>query len=140
MKAAAAVVAGILCLGIGWLQPRGPDWLEFREVTVVRYYPGAQWGDFGKYAPDHLAFLRRQMEAGKLLYAGPFADDSGGLNIYSVADLEEVDRLVRQDPAVAHGAVTFSMQVWNMSKLAEKRPAPTVTQPAKEPPAETPPK
>lgn len=134
MKTAVATLVAIMGIGTISLQPKAPPGMEGQDVTVVRYYSGAKWSDFDKYVDAHLNFLRKGMESGKLLYAGPFADDTGGLNIYNTADLAEVDRLVRQDPLIEKGVVTFSMQTWRMCKLAEKKPAAPETAPPTEKP------
>lgn len=115
------VAAGLIVLGcafgVGAAHQTGPDWMDCRQTVVVRYHPGAKWADFDKHVAGHLAFLRKQMEAGELLYAGPFEDQKGGISIYRSSDLAELDRRIRQDPAVAHGVVTYSMSTWRMCSL-----------------------
>jgi uncharacterized protein len=55
--------------------------------------------------PAHRDHLRELFEAGKVRSAGPFADDSGGLIVYEVADEDEARRLVADDPYTAAGVV-----------------------------------
>ncbi|MGH3880352.1 MAG: YciI family protein [Actinophytocola sp.] len=48
--------------------------------------------------PRHREYLRRLVDAGTVTAAGPWADDSAGFAIYRVADREELDRLLGEDP------------------------------------------
>jgi uncharacterized protein YciI len=88
-----------------------------REVTVVEYHAGPNWAAFNEHAQGHLEHLHRQMTAGKLLYAGPWRDDNGGLSIYRGADAGAVDALLQQDPLVTTKVVTYSLRVWHMHSL-----------------------
>ncbi len=120
MKLLMIGLAGLGCLAAAGLRAEtGPEGMDCRHVTVVRYHPGAKWADFGKHVTGHLAFLRKQMEAGRLTYAGPCEGENGGFSIYASSDLAEVDRRVRQDPLVAKGVVTYSLHSWQMCSLAK---------------------
>lgn len=48
--------------------------------------------------PRHRAYLEELKAAGKLVAAGPWADDSGALLIYDVADEAELAALLANDP------------------------------------------
>lgn len=48
--------------------------------------------------PAHREYLTSLRAAGKLLSAGPFADQSGALLIYDVADEAEVRDILEKDP------------------------------------------
>ena len=66
--------------------------------------------------PAHRIYANRLMNAGKLVAAGPFADDSGGLFIYDVGSRDEVDALVGEDPYVTLGAfASFETKPWQMA-------------------------
>lgn len=56
--------------------------------------------------PRHRAYLRALWERGKLITAGPWADDRGALLVYEVADLAELDELVAADPYAEAAVVT----------------------------------
>ncbi len=56
--------------------------------------------------PAHRAYLRSFLDAGKLLAAGPFVDESGALWVLDVETVEEADEIVKGDPFVAAGAIT----------------------------------
>ena len=61
----------------------------------------------------HLAFLRKGMERGEILYAGPFLNDDGGATVYSLTDLAAVDALV------ANKVVTYTLKSWRMCSRAK---------------------
>jgi uncharacterized protein YciI len=46
----------------------------------------------------HRVYLRDQVDAGKLILAGPFDDESGGMLIFEAADEAEVGRIMENDP------------------------------------------
>lgn len=48
--------------------------------------------------PAHRDYLRSLVEKGKLVTAGPFADDSGALLVYEAADEAEVREVLAADP------------------------------------------
>ncbi|NRQ37846.1 hypothetical protein HII36_39360 [Nonomuraea sp. NN258] len=55
--------------------------------------------------PAHRAHLRRLHETGRLITAGPWADDSGALHVYDVADEAELRAIIRSDPYTAGSLV-----------------------------------
>ncbi|HEY8374195.1 MAG TPA: muconolactone Delta-isomerase family protein [Pseudonocardiaceae bacterium] len=48
--------------------------------------------------PAHREYLKGLAERGVLLAAGPWADDSGALLVYEVADRDELQRVLDEDP------------------------------------------
>jgi uncharacterized protein YciI len=54
--------------------------------------------------PAHRDYLRSLMEKGKLVTAGPFADDTGAFLVYEVADETEVRDILAADPYTAADA------------------------------------
>ena len=48
--------------------------------------------------PAHREYLAELKEAGKLITAGPFADQTGALLIYDVADEAELRDILTKDP------------------------------------------
>ncbi|HEV2783650.1 MAG TPA: YciI family protein [Actinophytocola sp.] len=53
--------------------------------------------------PGHRDYLGRLADEGKVLAGGPFADDKSGLAVYRVADADELDRLLAEDPYTTEG-------------------------------------
>jgi uncharacterized protein YciI/ketosteroid isomerase-like protein len=77
----------------------GPAWVRGAPV-------GAQ-----PLAP-HLAHMKRLWQAGRLVLAGPFLDDRGGLAVIEAGSLEEAMRVLAADPAVASGVMTAEVHPW----------------------------
>lgn len=48
--------------------------------------------------PRHRAYLAELHERGKLVTAGPWADETGALLLYDVADEAELRRILADDP------------------------------------------
>jgi uncharacterized protein YciI len=66
----------------------------------------------------HLANIKRLADAGKILVAGPFADNGEwrGIFIYKCASLEEAQALAATDPAVAAGRLKVEIHPWMTAK------------------------
>jgi len=64
--------------------------------------------------PAHRQKLAAHATAGRLLAAGPFADESGALLVFLVGSREEMDEVVADDPYYTGPGVTVaSIQEWN---------------------------
>ncbi|MEN1967179.1 YciI family protein [Lentibacillus sp. N15] len=68
------------------------------------------------YRPDHLNFIQKQLDNGRIFAKGRFADGAGGLVIYQANDYAEVEALVKQDPYVVKGARGYEIHEWEMSQ------------------------
>jgi len=66
----------------------------------------------------HLANIKRLHDAGKILVAGPFADNGEwrGIFIYKCASLEEARALADSDPAVQAGRLKIEIHPWMTAK------------------------
>ncbi len=60
----------------------------------------------------HHAYLAACLEAGSLVLAGPFSDESGGLVILDVESLAEAEEIANQDPAVQSGMLKVEIKRW----------------------------
>lgn len=63
--------------------------------------------------PQHLAFLRRQMEARKFLVAGPVlgkGDDLVGISVIEAASAQEALELANDDPGVKAGRLRIEIR------------------------------
>ena len=98
-----------------------PEGMLCHRATVVTYHAGAHWDAFAGHVDGHLAFLRNGMEQGKILFAGPFVGDKGGLTVYNMTDVAEVDAFVAQDPLVANKVVTYTLKSWRMCSPAKQQ-------------------
>jgi len=64
--------------------------------------------------PDHRAYLKELFEQGKLVTAGPWADDTGALLIYEVADEQAMRDILAADPYTRAGVVEVTqLREWN---------------------------
>ncbi|MGB3329907.1 MAG: YciI family protein [Thermomicrobiales bacterium] len=55
--------------------------------------------------PSHRAYLKAMLDAGKLVEAGPFADDSGGIVVYDASDEAAVEAILANDPYAPAGII-----------------------------------
>lgn len=63
--------------------------------------------------PRHRAYLEELARDGTVLAAGPFADDSGALIVYSVEDEQALDEILADDPYVQEDVFgTRSVRHW----------------------------
>lgn len=62
----------------------------------------------------HMANIKRLYVAGKLKVAGPFGDkgDWLGIFIFDCATKEEVETLLKTDPAIAAGRLSYEIHPW----------------------------
>ena len=67
-----------------------------------------------KIGEGHMAHIQAMWKAGKLVLAGPLADDGDwrGILIYRTKTLEEAQRLADDDPAVQAGRLVVKMHPW----------------------------
>jgi uncharacterized protein YciI len=67
------------------------------------------------HRPPHREYLRGLIEQGKLVIAGPFTDNRGGLIVYEAADEAEVEALIKADPFFQGGVFqTWKIRPWRM--------------------------
>jgi uncharacterized protein YciI len=65
--------------------------------------------------PAHREYIDTLIEQGKVLLAGPFADDSGALFVYEAASLAEAREIARNDPYNLKGVFdTFEVIEWDI--------------------------
>lgn len=96
-----------------------PDQIQMTTYVVGFLKKGANWGTGTKEESEriqerHLANLRKMAEAGKLIIAGPFSDNTGlrGMLIFKVSSIEEARGLAEQDPAVQVGRLALELHPW----------------------------
>lgn len=62
----------------------------------------------------HLANISKMWEEGKCILAGPFMDNHNtrGILIMDVTSKEEVEELLKNDPAITNGRLTAEIRPW----------------------------
>ena len=67
-----------------------------------------------KIQEQHMANITRLYNDGKLKVAGPFGDDGKwiGIFIFDCSSRQEVEDLVKTDPAVAAGRLAYEIHSW----------------------------
>lgn len=74
----------------------------------------------------HMANIQRLAAEGKLVLAGPFGENPQhleGIFIFNVAKVEDVEPLLKTDPAVAAGALAYEIYNWYGSAAVVEIPA-----------------
>lgn len=66
------------------------------------------------FRENHLNFLKNLRDDGTIIMNGRFNDGSGGLVIYRVDNLEDVEKLVKTDPYIVNGARDYKIHEWEM--------------------------
>jgi uncharacterized protein YciI len=78
----------------------GPNW---KEGLTFQEQPGVM---------EHVKYMRQQWQEGLMVMGGPFLDDSGGMMIFSDADIEKARLIASADPAVKSGLLTVTVKLW----------------------------
>jgi uncharacterized protein YciI len=101
----------------------GPGGYEMTTYYVGFLYRGPKWTpeetpETRKIQEGHMANIQRMGAEGKLVIAGPFADngDLRGLYVFRTASAEEAKALVESDPAVKAGRLRFELHPWYAAK------------------------
>lgn len=70
-----------------------------------------------KLQAGHMENISKMAADGKLICAGPYADDKGGgIFILSVKTMDEAKALVENDPAVKAGRLSYEIRPWMTAK------------------------
>lgn len=67
-----------------------------------------------KLQAGHMENINKYYEAGKIVLAGPFGDDTDkrGIFIFDSESLDEVESILKEDPAIAAGRLTYEIHPW----------------------------
>lgn len=61
---------------------------------------------------DHLAYLNKIIEEGKIFAKGPFTNHSGGLIIFKTSSYEEARKLIENDPVILNQSRQYELKEW----------------------------
>jgi len=67
---------------------------------------------------DHFGYLKRLLEEGTLLLAGPCLDASMGIAVLEADSLEAAQAILARDPAVTGGVFTGEIRPYRVSLMA----------------------
>jgi uncharacterized protein YciI len=99
-----------------------PDMESFQLVLLVR---GPAWtpeptAEVMEIQKAHVAHLTKLANEGRIVVAGPFADQDDvtkrGLCVYRVGSIDEARRLASEDPAVKAGRLKVEVMSWWVEK------------------------
>lgn len=96
----------------------GADNYGMRSYVIAYLKKGPDRPTDSKKAAElqaaHLANIGRMAEAGKLVLAGPFLDDTDtrGIYVFAVDSLAEAEALTASDPAVQYGSLIMELHPW----------------------------
>lgn len=117
----------------------GADEYGMHQYVVALLRAGPNRSDDPEVAMElqraHMANIQRLAEEGKLIFAGPFMDDTElrGIYVFDVATVEEARALTQTDPAIQQGALVMELHPFYGSaalrevnaiheRIAEKNP------------------
>jgi len=64
---------------------------------------------------EHRVYLNQLVDEGKLLMAGPFADEGGGLIVFEAVDQAEVEDMMANDPFTVNDVfATTDIRPWTL--------------------------
>ncbi|MBI4522904.1 MAG: hypothetical protein HY695_03715 [Deltaproteobacteria bacterium] len=66
---------------------------------------------------QHLAWMRLQHEAGRILFSGPTADRKLGIYVIRADSREEAERIAASDPYTAAGFCAFDLFEWEVHQV-----------------------
>ena len=70
--------------------------------------------EFQAVVPDHVAYLQRLHEQGRLIAAGPFRDGGGGLILLDAEDEAAAHALASADPFIVRGVERYTLRSWDI--------------------------
>lgn len=124
MKALLIVIAVLHCFTVNAQPQQAEKKYEMKQYYFVMLTKGARRGDITDTAiineiqRGHIANIERLAKMGKILVAGPFGDDANwrGIFIFDCKTQEEVEALLKTDPAIGAGRLAYEIHPWWTAK------------------------
>jgi len=66
---------------------------------------------------QHLAWMKRQHEAGTILFSGPTTDRKFGVYVIRAASRGEAEKIAAGDPYTAAGFCAFDLYEWDVHQI-----------------------
>lgn len=66
---------------------------------------------------QHLAWMKEQHEAGRILFSGPTPDRQLGIYVIRAKSREEAERIAAGDPYTAAGFCAFELFEWDVHQI-----------------------
>jgi uncharacterized protein YciI len=66
---------------------------------------------------EHLAWMKRQHEAGTILFSGPSSDRKYGIYVIRTNSKAEAETLAASDPYTAAGLTAFEVLEWEVHQI-----------------------
>ena len=83
-----------------------------KYAAVIEYSPDN--AKIAEIRPAHRQYLAELRDAGRLVLAGPFTDDSGSIIVYEAPSAEEAERLLQADPFYDQRIfMRYQLRPWN---------------------------
>lgn len=86
---------------------------EILTLYVALYAPGPAFDPAGaaqeSLRRDHVAYQHSHFHAGRLVMGGPWVGESGGMALFRVGSISEVEAIVAGDPAIQAGIYTVTV-------------------------------
>ena len=84
------------------------------KTFAVVYVRGPRWNADNPFHEQagvhrHRDFLAAQHEAGRLLFGGPFLDDTGGLAVYTAPSRQELEGVLKTDATIEDGLLRYEV-------------------------------
>ena len=93
--------------------------------VVTIYRPGPNWSQFRARLSEHLDFVKARLDETAMAFGAPMTDRSGrpngGLFVYNSADLDSIEKMIREDTFVSNGVVFPSVALWGMCRSKASR-------------------
>lgn len=116
--AAAAVAAAAIASGpIGpWAGAALAQPAQAKPLYLLIYDRGPAW-IAGKpmhqqKLAEHVAYMRRLIDEGRIVAGGPFGEESGGMAILRADSSVEAEKILQSDPGVLNGTFVGSVRQW----------------------------
>jgi len=66
---------------------------------------------------EHLGWMKRQHEAGTILFSGPTPDRKFGIYVIRAANKADAERIAASDPYTAAGFCAFDLYEWEVHQI-----------------------